>query len=223
MIQYTNNLKGKKLHFFRDKKIIIVEILLCIILGIGIVFYAQNSKQESMKQNTLLYYVNISGKQRMLAQRIVFLSQIVVTNRILNRNNPKSLTELRDCINQLNSIHLILQNFVISTIVGDQKYSTLDEIYFGGGNLNLKMEEFLNNANKIFFLQSTQDLFRINQELLHQLEEDNGLLASLELATLSQQFYAQNIIKESQKHLQILTFGVLLICGLQIILLLRFS
>ncbi len=197
-----------------------MEVLLCLILGVGIILYAQTNKQESIKQDTSLHYVNISGKQRLLAQRIVFLSQIVVTNRILNRNNPESLTELRNCINQLNSIHLILQNFVISTIVGDKKHSTLDDIYFGDGNLNFKMEEFLNNANKIFFLQSTQDLFRINQELLKQLEEDNGLLASLELATLSQQFYAQNIIKESQKNLQILLYSILLICALQILLIL---
>lgn len=205
---------------FKDKKIIILELFLCLILGIGIVFYAQNNQQELKKQDTLFYYVNISGKQRLLAQRIVFLSQIVVTNRILNRNNPESLTELRSCITQLNSIHLILQNFVISTIVSDKNHSTLDEIYFGGGNLSFKMEEFLNNANKIFFLQSTQDILRINQELLQQLEEDNGLLASLELATLSQQFYAQNIIKESQFYSQILLYGAFLICGLQVLLIL---
>lgn len=208
------------MHFLKHKKSTLLAILLCIIIGIGMTFYVQDSKQESIKQDTLLYYINLSGKQRQLAQRIVFLSQIVVTNRILNRNNPSSLTELRECINQLNSIHLILRNFVISTIVGDKTHSTLDEIYFGDGNLNVKMEEFLNDANKIFFLQSTQDLFRVNQELLAQLEGDNGLLASLELATLSQQFYAQNLLKESQSNLQILLYVMLLICGLQILLLL---
>ncbi|MDE7175403.1 MAG: hypothetical protein K2N75_05105, partial [Helicobacter sp.] len=104
------------MHFFKGKKIIILESLLCILLCVGIVFYAQINKRGLQKQDALLYYVNISGKQRLLAQRIVFLSQIVVTNRILNRNNPESLTELRSCINQLNSIHMILQNFVISMI-----------------------------------------------------------------------------------------------------------
>ena len=205
------------MQIFNEKKIIILELFLCVFLCIEIAFYTQKSKAGLQKQDTLLYYVNISGKQRLLAQRIVFLSQIIVTNHILNRNNPESLTELRSCIHQLNSIHLILQNFVISTIVGSEKHSTLDEIYFGGGNLNFKMEEFLNNANKIFFLQSTQDILRANQELLHQLEEDNGLLASLELATLSHQFYAQNIIKESQFYLRILFYSVLLICSLQIL------
>lgn len=210
------------MHFFKGKRIIILESLLCILLCVGIIFYAQINKRGLQKQDALLYYVNISGKQRLLAQRIVFLSQIVVTNRILNRNNPESLTELRSCINQLNSIHMILQNFVISTIIGNKKASTLDEIYFGDGNLKFKMEEFLNNANKIFFLQTTQEAFRINQELLQQLEEDNGLLASLELATLSQQFYAQNIIKESQFYLQILLYCAFLICGLQAVLILWF-
>ena len=61
---------------------------------------------------------------------------------------------------------------------------------------------------------------REKQELLQQLQEDNGLLASLELATLSHQFYAQNIIKESQFYLRILFYSVLLICSLQILLLL---
>ena len=143
------------MHFFKGKKIIILESLLCILLCVGIIFYAQINKRGLQKQDALLYYVNISGKQRLLAQRIVFLSQIVVTNRILNRNNPESLTELRSCINQLNSIHMILQNFVISTIIGNKKASTLDEIYFGDGNLKFKMEEFLNNANKIFFFSDS--------------------------------------------------------------------
>ncbi|WP_290455741.1 hypothetical protein [Helicobacter rodentium] len=206
------------MHIFKEKKFIISEFFLCFILGFGIIFYAQSTKEGLQKQDTLLYNVNMSGKQSLLAQRIVFLSQIVVTNRILNRSNPESLTELRSCIEQLNSIHRILQSFVVSTIVGNEKRSTLDEMYFGGGNLNFKMEEFLNSANKIFFLQSAQDAFRINQELLHQLEDDDGLLASLELATLSHQFYAQNIIKESQLYLQILLYAILSSCGLQILL-----
>ena len=41
-----------------------------------------------------------------------------------------------------------------------------------------------------------------NQELLNGLEGDNGLLASLELATLSQQFYAQNQLKEMYKQIE---------------------
>ena len=63
-------------------------------------------------------------------------------------------------------------------------------------------------------------MLSINQSLLQQLEGDNGLLVRLELATFSQQIYAQNFLKEQEKNTeQFFYFGVLL-CGLQALLLL---
>ena len=82
------------------------------------------------------------------------------------------------------------------------------------------MENFLENASKIFYLNALQDVLSINQSLLQQLEGDNGLLVRLELATFSQQIYAQNFLKEQEKNTeQFFYFGVLL-CGLQTLLLL---
>lgn len=205
---------------FQSKKCIILEILLCVILGIGIVYYMQSSQEVLKKQNSALYYVNISGKQRVLAQRIVFLSQIISTNYILKRNHQETLLEFRYCIDELNSIHQILQNFVVSTIVENKAHSTLNDVYFGSGGLMFKMEKFLQNANQIFYLTNFKDILEVNQSLLQQLEGDNGLLVSLELATLSQQIYAQNFLKENERNREFLLYVGLLICSVQALLLL---
>lgn len=205
---------------FQSRKFIFLEILLCVVLGVGIVCYTQSNQEITQKQHTALYYVNISGKQRFLAQRIVFLSQIISTNFILKRNNQETLLELRHCINELSSFHQILQNFVVSTIIGSEEYFTLNDVYFGSGGLMLKMEKFLDNVNQIFYLTNFNDILQINQSLLQQLEGDNGLLMSLELATLSQQIYGQTFLREQERNTEwFLYFGVF-ICVLQAILLL---
>lgn len=191
-----------------------------IILGIGIVFYTQSNQEIIQKQDSALYYVNISGKQRVLAQRIVFLSQIISTNYVLKRNNQDMLLEFSHCINELNSIHQILQNFVVSTIVGNEEHSTLNDVYFGSGALMLKMEKFLEDANQMFYLTNFKDVLQVNQLLLQELEGDNGLLVSLELATLSQQIYAQNFLKEQDKNTRLFLYLGLLICAMQAFLLL---
>lgn len=198
----------------------IIEILLCVVLGVGIVYYVQNNQAILKKQNSALYYVNISGKQRVLAQRIVFLSHTISTNYILKRNHQEMLLEFRYCIDELNSIHQILQNFVVSTIVENEAHSTLNDVYFGSGGLMFKMEKFLENANQIFYLTNFKDILEVNQSLLQQLEGDNGLLVSLELATLSQQIYAQSFLREEERNMQFLLYAGLLICGVQAFLLL---
>ncbi|MBX7490137.1 hypothetical protein [Helicobacter turcicus] len=205
---------------FQSKKFILLEILLCVILGVGIVCYTQSNQEIIQKQNTAFYYVNISGKQRALAQRIVFLSQIISTNYILKRNNQNVFLELRYCINELSSIHQILQNFVVSTIVGREGHSTLNDVYFGSGGLMFKIEKFLENANKMFYLTNFKDVLQVNQTLLQQLEGDDGLLTSLELATLSQQIYGQTFLREQERNIEWLLYLGLLICGVQVILLL---
>lgn len=84
----------------------------------------------------------------------------------------------------------------------------------------LKMEKFLDNVNQIFYLTNFNDILQINQSLLQQLEGDNGLLMSLELATLSQQIYGQTFLREQERNTEwFLYFGVF-ICVLQAILLL---
>ncbi|MDY5557395.1 hypothetical protein [Helicobacter sp.] len=211
------------MRIFQNKKIIFItflEILLCIVLGVGIALYANNNQKILHQQDLALHYVNISGKQRLLAQRIVFLGQMIATNYVLKRDNQRLLLEFEACIKELSTIHKTLQNFVVSTIVGKQANSTLDDVYFGGGNLMFSMENFLENASKIFYLNALQDVLIINQALLQQLEGDNGLLVRLELATFSQQIYAQNFLKEQEKNTeQFFYFGVFL-CGLQALLLL---
>ncbi|MCI5968001.1 hypothetical protein [Helicobacter sp.] len=204
---------------FQSRKFIFLEILLCVVLGVGIVYYVQSNQKIIQKQNTALYSVNISGKQRFLAQRIVFLSQIISTNHILKRNNGDVFLELRYCINELNSIHQILQNFVVSRIVGNEAYSTLNDVYFGSGGLMLKMEKFLENANRMLYLVNFKDVLQINQALLQELESDDGLLISLELATLSQQIYGQTFLREQERNTQWFLYFGLLICGIQIVLL----
>ena len=145
---------------------------------------------------------------------------MIATNYVLKRDNQRLLLEFEACIKELSTIHKTLQNFVVSTIVGKQANSTLDDVYFGGGNLMFSMENFLENASKIFYLNALQDVLIINQALLQQLEGDNGLLVRLELATFSQQIYAQNFLKEQEKNTeQFFYFGVFL-CGLQALLLL---
>ncbi|MDD6055094.1 MAG: hypothetical protein SOW25_02385 [Helicobacter sp.] len=201
------------------KKIIFLHLLLCVILGILIIFFTKENQRIANQQNISLYYVNISGKQRILAQRIVYISQIITTNYILQRDNTNSFVELRGSINELLSIHGILKNFVIEQVVTDKKQSTLDDVYFGSGNLNFKIEAFLDGANRLFFLENAQEVLQINQMLVKQLEGDFGLLAGLELATLSQQIYGQNLAKMQTNYAQYFLYSGILIVFLQILLL----
>lgn len=197
-------------------------VLLCCLCGSAVYCYFY-IKEISQKQDTLLYYINISGKQRFLAQRIVFLSQVAATNYVLKRNNYENFMELRFCINQLLTIHNVLRDFAVSMVVQNKDNSTLDDIYFGSGNLVVKMESFLNDANQTFILRNVEAFLENNQKLLVALEGDNGLLTSLELATLSQQFYAQNILKDSEKKISYFLYGIFLFIILEIFLLFKKS
>lgn len=178
-----------------SKKLILFQLVLLLFTIVACLFQYNQVVTTSKKQDVLTYYINISGKQRILAQRIVFLSQVIATNQVLHRDNFIALSELRDCIIQLNSIHEVLQNFVVSVVLTKKEVSTLGDIYFGSGNLSLKIPEFLEEANKILIANDTNIILQINQNLLYLLEGDNGLLNTLELATLSNQLYAQNYIK----------------------------
>lgn len=184
-------------------------------------FYVQNNQEMMRQQDQSLYYVNISGKQRFLAQRIVFLSQMISTNWILNRKNPDMLLELRNCINELSSFHQILQNFVIFTIVGDKEPSTLNDVYFGSGGLMFKMERFLESANLMFYVRDFKDILQLNQSLMQQLDGENGLLMSLELATLSQRIYWQAFLHKQERNAEWLLYFALIICVLQVMLCLK--
>lgn len=195
-----------------------LEVLLCLVFSFGIIYYGQSNHEITQKQNAALYYVNISGKQRFLAQRIVFLSQIISTNYILKRNNQDTFLELRYCINELSSIHQILQSFVVSTIVGNEENFTLNDVYFGSGGLMFKIEKFLENANQMFYLSNFKDVLQANQALLQQLEGDDGLLVSLELATLSQQIYGQAFLRELERNTELFLYFSSFIFSLQVIL-----
>ena len=184
------------------------------------VLYAKQSRSVKKAKFCTLLCQYQRKTTRFLAQRIVFLSQIISTNYILKRNHQETLLEFRYCIDELNSIHQILQNFVVSTIVENKAHSTLNDVYFGSGGLMFKMEKFLQNANQIFYLTNFKDILEVNQSLLQQLEGDNGLLVSLELATLSQQIYAQNFLKENERNREFLLYVGLLICSVQALLLL---
>ncbi len=81
------------------------------------------------------------------------------------------------------------------------------------------MENFLHDSNRIFMIQDIKELLQNNQGLLMALEGDDGLLASLELATLSQQFYAQNIVKEVQKKAEYFLYCVFGFIVLEVFLL----
>ena len=92
------------MRIFQNKKFIFItflEILLCIALGIGIALYANNNQRILHQQDLALHYVNISGKQRLLAQRIVFLGQMIATNYVLKRDNQRLLLEFEACIKEL--------------------------------------------------------------------------------------------------------------------------
>lgn len=207
---------------FIKKNLLAHLVLLFCLCGSALYCYFY-VKEVSQKQDTLLYYINISGKQRFLAQRIVFLSQVAATNYVLKRNNYENFMELRFCINQLLTIHNVLRDFAVSMIVQNQERSTLDDIYFGSGNLVVKMESFLNDANQTFILHNVEAFLENNQKLLMALEGDNGLLTSLELATLSQQFYTQNILKDSEKKINYFLCIVLIFIVLEIFLLFKKS
>ncbi|PZT49164.1 hypothetical protein B6S12_00800 [Helicobacter valdiviensis] len=198
------------------KKIALVQIILLLLVLVGLFCLYQNIKESAKIQEEALYLVNISGKQRVLAQRIVFLSQVILSNTLSKRDNHTNFKEFRGCIMQLNSIHNVLKEFVVGQISQNKQFTTLDDMYFGGGNLDYRMERFLQEASKVFYLNDIQSIVISNQELLGALEGDNGLLAVLELATLSHQIYAQNLNKSStlRSNYIILAILILVVCEL---------
>ena len=183
---------------FKYYKFTLAHLILFTILFAFVSFFYTQNKAILSKQEALFYYVNASGKQRVLAQRIVYLSQNISTNFILKKNNHHNLSELRSCINGLLSINSMLQEFILSQATKNTQ-STLDDIYFGSGNLAVKIDDFITIANKLFYVSNTQTLLEINRILLDELESKEGLLASIELATLSQQIYGQNQTKSLEK------------------------
>lgn len=182
-------------NFLSSKRVVLFHLALLLLFLSYSLFHYSYVMSSLKKQDSLAYYVNISGKQRVLAQRIVFLSQIIATNNVLKRDNYTPLSELRDCIEQLSTIHKMMERFVVSVILENSDKTTLGDVYFGGANLSFKMLEFLDESNKMLLFSNTGDVLQINQNLLGQLEGNEGLLNTLDLAVLSNQLYFQNFIK----------------------------
>ncbi|CAM2780710.1 hypothetical protein [Helicobacter burdigaliensis] len=193
------------------KKIALIQIILLLLILVGLFCLYQNIKNTAKIQDEALYLVNISGKQRVLAQRIVFLSQVILANTLSKRDNHANFAEFRGCIMQLNSIHNVLKEFVVGQISKNSEFTTLDDMYFGKGNLDYKMEKFLQDASRIFYSNDIQSIVMGNQELLSMLEGDNGLLAVLELTTLSHQIYAQNSNKTHTNKSNYLLLAILIL------------
>ncbi len=114
-------------------------IIFCVFF-IGVAFLLIVSLLDSLeKQSHFGSIINISGKQRMLAQRIIYLTQNMLSLNLTKGEVILYTEELSETLNEFNAIHKNLQK-QIQTF--DNSLS-LYNLYFGKLDLSHKIDSFL--------------------------------------------------------------------------------
>ena len=165
--------KSVKQLFVRRYSIAILLIAILCTSAFLILKLALNSSDSTA------YIVNISGKQRMLSQRIASFSQ-----QYHYTKNEEIKNKLQSLINEMNNSNIALSTGVFKNRDAVELSHEIHEIYYGESNLKKRVEQYLVIAQNILNSQTQEDSKLLLDELL---KISNGLLITLNEAVLQYQ------------------------------------
>ena len=172
-IHIHNEAKNVKRLFMKRYSI---AILLIAILSTSAFFILKLALHSS---DSTAYIVNISGKQRMLSQRIASFSQ-----QYHNIKNDEIKNKLQIVIDEMKEANNALSSGVFKNRDSVELSDEIKDIYYGKSNLKKRVEQYLEIAQNILNSQNQEESKLLLDELL---KISNGLLITLNEAVLQYQ------------------------------------
>lgn len=167
------------------------------------------------KQRNDAYLVNISGKQRMLAQRIVSLAQNILSQELLMRESHFLREELKLALQEFRGIHRSLSKQALERPkLSFKEHSPLYEVYFGSWDLALKVDQFLGIGDLFLYSELLEESLRLSHELMEIWEGKAGLFGVLELCVLTFQLESERHLDTLQEIALVLFVLILLVLGI---------
>ncbi len=140
--------------------------------------------------------INLSGRQRMLSQRIGFFTIAVVEDG----DDPDSdeRNRLTALVDEMSDAHRVLVNDVSQRGLESQPAGELSEIYFGSGQLDAKVLAFLQSARTV--LDSPPDRLALTSDAVVEVvaraqdTSSDGLLGTLDRSVAAYQSDAESAV-----------------------------
>ena len=142
--------------------------------------------------------INISGKQRMLSQRLIILAQDYYEDHSKKDKLLKALKEIRDA-----------HKYLLSQVITEELY-----ILYFRKNLNVKLKEYLSNFDNLLKTNNIQFVKKARKESLEILKE-------LDLAVKEYEKYANQKLKETSQLEFYIMWATLLILLLEVLFIFR--
>lgn len=169
-----------KKHFIKRYMVAISLIAILATAAFVILIMALHSTDSTA------YIVNISGKQRMLSQRIASFSQqyhyLNYENKNINTNELRN--KLKLAIDEMREANIALSTGVFKNRDNIELSKKINELYYKETNLKKRVEQYLDLAQKILDSNKQEESKNLLTELL---TLSNGLLFSLNEAVLQYQ------------------------------------
>lgn len=186
-------------------------VILTVAAGIVLVLFSMGSDYllesniQAAKSNTA--EINISGRQRMLTERIATLAQNIATD-----HDKKSITQLKTAIRQMNNAHLALLQGSRGMGLVKPTSPYIKAMYFEPPfNIDQKVEAYLDNARKFAFASaSMQNRENPHYKILQ--TSSDSLIAALDSVTDQYELEGKiNAVEIMQKERAVLVAEVLTI------------
>ena len=180
--------------FLNKEYVFILIILIMFFMALNVLYNMETTSGEYAK------IINISGKQRMLSQRLVILS-----NNYYLEKDQSSKIEFQNALKEIRRAH----KYLLTKIFTPQ----LQSLYFKEG-LDKNLKNYLSNFDKLL---ETNDISYIDEAR----ESSTAILIQLNKAVKEYEIYVNSQIESINKYKSYIFVGILLILLVFVILFLK--